>query len=148
MLLATTTTTTLTTTTTNNNYVNNNNHRGGEGVVRGDGVRRYGQGSVRAYGLGATRLSPRASSCTGSQSFLNEEPAPPPMQEFVPAYLPHAAGLARPGPTAKRRGTTGTVARRDRRAGRRGAQNRRSTEEWIWMRFNFARAKHILLFVL
>ena len=46
-------------------------------MVRGDGVRRYGQGSVRAYGLGATRLSPRASSCTGSQSFLNEEPAPP-----------------------------------------------------------------------
>jgi len=52
-------------------------------VVRGDGVRRYGQGSVQAYGLGATRLSPRASSCTGSQSFLNEEPAPPSI-----AYLP------------------------------------------------------------
>ena len=49
---------------------------------------------------------------------------------------------------ASRRGTTGTVARRERRAGHRGAQNRRSTEEWIWMRFNFARARHILLFVL
>ena len=58
---------------------------GGEGVVRGDGVRRYGQGRVQAYGLGAARLSPRASSCTGIQSSLNEEPASPSI-----AYLPRS----------------------------------------------------------